>query len=130
MTRQYGSQSMAGPLKRVLMRRAASAMRGADAGRWHYGPGFNPARAAAQHDALTALVEASGAELAWLTDEMRQRGLILRNDSRNDPTTQLCPPLVITREECDRTVAILDDTITELGRRLGSVGTRHASAAV
>ena len=69
MTRQYGSQSMAGPLKRVLMRRAASAMRGADAGRWHYGPGFNPARAAAQHDALTALVEASGAELAWLTDE-------------------------------------------------------------
>ena len=69
MTRQYGSQSMAGPLKRVLMRRAASAMRGADAGRWHYGPGFDPVRAAAQHDALTALVEASGAELAWLTDE-------------------------------------------------------------
>ena len=68
MTRQYGSQSMTGPLKRVLMRRAESAMRGADAGRWHYGPGFNPARAAAQHDALTALVEASGAELAWLTD--------------------------------------------------------------
>ena len=69
MTRQYGSQSMAGPLKRVLMRRAASAMRGADAGRWHYGPGFDPVRAAAQHDALTTLVEASGAEIAWLTDE-------------------------------------------------------------
>ena len=68
MTRQYGSQSMAGPLKRVLMRRAASAMRGADAGRWHYGPGFDPVRAAAQHDALTTLVEASGAEIAWLTD--------------------------------------------------------------
>ena len=68
MTRQYGSQSMAGPLKRVLMRRAESAMRGADAGRWHYGPGFEPARAAAQHDALTTLVEASGAEIAWLTD--------------------------------------------------------------
>ena len=69
MTRQYGSQSMAGPLKRVLMRRAESAMRGADAGRWHYGPGFDPVRAAAQHDALTTLVEASGAEIAWLTDE-------------------------------------------------------------
>jgi adenosylmethionine-8-amino-7-oxononanoate aminotransferase len=68
--------------------------------------------------------------LAWLTDQMRRGGLILRNDSRNDPTTQLCPPLVITREECDRTVAILDETITELGRRLGSVGTRHASAAI
>ena len=69
MTRQYGSQSMTGPLKRVLMRRAESAMRGADAGRWHYGPGFDPVRAAAQHDALTTLVEASGAEIAWLTDE-------------------------------------------------------------
>ena len=68
MTRQYGSQSMTGPLKRVLMRRAESAMRGADAGRWHYGPGFDPVRAAAQHDALTTLVEASGAEIAWLTD--------------------------------------------------------------
>jgi adenosylmethionine-8-amino-7-oxononanoate aminotransferase len=68
--------------------------------------------------------------LAWLTDQMRDRGLILRNDSRNDPTTQLCPPLVITREECDRTVAILEETITELGRKLGSVGTTHAMSAV
>jgi len=65
--------------------------------------------------------------LAWLTDKMRERGLILRNDSRNDPTTQLCPPLVITREECDRTVGILEETITELGRRLGTVGTSHPS---
>ncbi len=63
--------------------------------------------------------------LAWLTDQMRKRGLILRNDSRNDPTTQLCPPLVITRDECDRTVSILEETITELGRRLGTVGTAH-----
>lgn len=66
--------------------------------------------------------------LAWLTDQMREQGLILRNDSRNDPTTQLCPPLVITREECDRTVSILEQSITELGRRLGSVGTVHAGA--
>jgi 4-aminobutyrate aminotransferase-like enzyme len=53
---------------------------------------------------------------------MRNKGLILRNDSRNDPTTQLCPPLVITKEECDRTIDILDESITELGRKLGSVG--------
>lgn len=65
--------------------------------------------------------------LTWLTDQMRDKGLILRNDSRNDPTTQLCPPLVITREECDRTVSILEESITELGRRLGSVGTMHTS---
>lgn len=65
--------------------------------------------------------------LAWLTERMREGGLILRNDDRNDPTTQLCPPLVITEEECDRTVAILAEAITELGRRLGSVGTTHAA---
>lgn len=68
----------------------------------------------------------NNALLAWLTDQMRDRGLILRNDSRNDPTTQLCPPLVITREECDRTVSILEETITELGRQLGTIGSSHA----
>ncbi len=68
--------------------------------------------------------------LAWLTDQMRDRGLILRNDSRNDPTTQLCPPLVITREECDRTVAILEESITELGRKLGTVGISQPSAGI
>ncbi|MCC6313437.1 MAG: aminotransferase class III-fold pyridoxal phosphate-dependent enzyme [Thermomicrobiales bacterium] len=62
-----------------------------------------------------------------LTDAMRQRGLILRNDGRNDPTTQLCPPLVITREECDRVVAILVETITDLGRSLGTVGAQFAA---
>lgn len=65
--------------------------------------------------------------LVWLTDQMRDRGLILRNDSRNDPTTQLCPPLVITREECDRVVGILEESITELGRRLGTTGTVHSA---
>ncbi|MGH2614486.1 MAG: aspartate aminotransferase family protein [Thermomicrobiales bacterium] len=68
--------------------------------------------------------------LAWLSDEMRDRGLILRNDSRNDPTTQLCPPLVITREECDRTVGILEETITELGRRLGTIGTSQPTVMI
>jgi len=65
---EYGSQSMAAPLRRVLMRRASSAMRRADAKQWHYGPGFDPARAAAEHDGLVRLVEASGADIEWLTD--------------------------------------------------------------
>lgn len=69
MTKAYGSQSMAGPLKRVLMRRASSAMRHAKANEWHYGPGFDPQKAAKQHDELAALVGASGAEIEWLTDE-------------------------------------------------------------
>jgi N-dimethylarginine dimethylaminohydrolase len=66
--RAYGSQSMAGPLKRVLMRSAAGAMRRADRKEWHYGPGFDPARAAAQHDRLAELVAASGAGIEWLPD--------------------------------------------------------------
>lgn len=68
MHRAYGSQSMAGPLKRVLMRSATSAMRHAKAPEWHYGPGFDARRAAVQHEQLTAMVAASGAEIEWLTD--------------------------------------------------------------
>lgn len=68
MDRTYGSQSMAAPLKRVMMRSAASAMRRARATEWHYGPGFDAAKAAAQHDELTKLVAASGAGIEWLTD--------------------------------------------------------------
>jgi N-dimethylarginine dimethylaminohydrolase len=64
----YGAQSMAAPLKRVLMRSATGAMRRADRTEWHYGPGFEPTRAAAQHRALAELVAASGAHLEWLAD--------------------------------------------------------------
>jgi N-dimethylarginine dimethylaminohydrolase len=67
--RTYGAQSMAAPLKRVLMRSAAGAMRRADAKEWHYGPGFEPARAAAQYRALAGLVAAGGADIEWLPDE-------------------------------------------------------------
>jgi len=67
--RAYGSQSMAAPLRHVLMRSAASAMRRADRKEWHYGPGFDPARAADQHEAFAELVAASGAAVEWLTDE-------------------------------------------------------------
>lgn len=69
MTGSYGAQSMAAPLRRVMMRRASSAMRGAEAARWHYGPGFDPARAATEHEVFAALVAASGADISWLPDE-------------------------------------------------------------
>lgn len=65
----YGSQSMAAPLRRVLMRSAASAMRRAKAREWHYGPGFDAGKAARQHEQLARLVAASGAEIEWLTDD-------------------------------------------------------------
>lgn len=62
-----GAQSMTAPLRRVLMR-SASVMRDADRARWHYGPGFDPERAAGQHRALTDLVSAGGAEIDWLPE--------------------------------------------------------------
>lgn len=49
---------MAAPLRRVLMRSAANAMRDAD-----------PAKAASQHAALAELVAASGAEIEWIEDK-------------------------------------------------------------
>jgi N-dimethylarginine dimethylaminohydrolase len=65
----FGSQSMAAPLRRVLMRSAANAMRDADRTAWHYGPGFNPTKAASQHAVLAELVAASGAEIEWIEDK-------------------------------------------------------------
>jgi adenosylmethionine-8-amino-7-oxononanoate aminotransferase len=61
--------------------------------------------------------------LEWMSDKMLERGLILRNDGRNDPTTQLCPPLVVTKDECDYVVNVLAECFDELGKRLGTVGT-------
>jgi len=66
--REFGSQSMAAPLRRVLMRSAESAMRHAKAQEWHYGHGFDPVRAAEQHADFANLVAACGAEIEWLTD--------------------------------------------------------------
>ncbi len=66
--RQYGAQSMAAPIRRVVMRSAASAMAGADRVRWHYGLGFDPVKAGDQHAALARLVAASGATIEWLPD--------------------------------------------------------------
>ncbi|MDG4894354.1 MULTISPECIES: dimethylarginine dimethylaminohydrolase family protein [unclassified Mesorhizobium] len=65
----FGSQSMAAPLRRVLMRSAVNAMRDADRAAWHYGPGFDPAKAASQHAVLADLVAASGAEIEWIEDK-------------------------------------------------------------
>lgn len=59
---------MAAPLRRVLMRSAASAMTGARAAEWHYGPGFSAEKAARQHQELCRLVAATGARIDWLSD--------------------------------------------------------------
>lgn len=66
MTRSFGAQDMSGPLRRVMMRAPGAAMRSADPAKWHYGAGFDPAKAEVQHAALAAMVAASGAEIHWL----------------------------------------------------------------
>jgi adenosylmethionine-8-amino-7-oxononanoate aminotransferase len=58
--------------------------------------------------------------MGWLSDQLKRRGLICRSDDRLEPVIQLAPPLVITREETDRTVAIVADVIHALGRKLGT----------
>ena len=55
------------------MRSATHSMRGAARAAWHYGPGFDPARAAIQHAALAEMVAASGAKIEWIED--REDGL-------------------------------------------------------
>ena len=64
----YGSQAMSATLRRVLMRRPGASLMAADAGEWHYGDGFDAARAIAQYDAFAGLVAAGGAEIIWIKD--------------------------------------------------------------
>lgn len=52
-----------------------------------------------------------GAKMGWLSDQLLMRGLIARCDDRLDPVIQLSPPLVITRQEIDKIVGILDEVI-------------------
>lgn len=64
----FGSQAMSARLARVLMRRPAKSLLGADAAEWHYGPTFNGEKAIEQYADFAALVEKSGAEILWMED--------------------------------------------------------------
>lgn len=65
---KFGSAAMTGELKCVIMRKPDHVMAKADAKVWHYGPGFNAAKAAVQHKAFADMVAASGAHIEWLPD--------------------------------------------------------------
>ena len=65
---KFGAAAMTGDLKRVIMRKPDHVMANADAQIWHYGPGFNAAKAAVQHKAFADMVAASGAQIEWLPD--------------------------------------------------------------
>ena len=62
----HGAEDRTKPLARVMMRAPGPAMAKADPATWHYGPGFDPARAEIQHAALAAIVAASGAKIHWI----------------------------------------------------------------
>ncbi|QND52731.1 amidinotransferase [Phyllobacterium sp. 628] len=64
----FGSQSMALPLKRVIMRMPDRVMSGAERDVWHYGPQFDPRKASEQHRVFADLVAQSGADITWIKD--------------------------------------------------------------
>ena len=63
---RFGAEDRGGRLARVMMRAPGPAMTGADPSVWHYGPGFDPAAAAAEHRSLAALIAGAGAEIHWM----------------------------------------------------------------
>lgn len=67
----YGVASMTAPLRRVALRRPGPAFLGADPAAWHYGPSFEPGRAAAEHAAFAGLLADSGVEILWMEGDDR-----------------------------------------------------------
>lgn len=66
-TGSFGVDSMAGPLRRVGMRRPGAILT-ADHERWHYAGPIDAEAMTAQYQAFVDLVEADGAEIVWLPE--------------------------------------------------------------
>jgi len=52
----------------------------------------------------------------YLSPRLFEMGLICRADDRGDPVITLAPPLIVSQEEIDRAIAILDQVLTEVDR--------------
>jgi len=65
MNREYGSQSMIAPLRKVLVKRPDEAFAVADPDKWHYTDRPNLELARQEHDALVALLRQSGADVFY-----------------------------------------------------------------
>ena len=63
--KEFGSQSMFAPLRKVLVRRPDAAFAAADPARWHYSAQPDLAIAQQEHDALAALLRRAGAEVFY-----------------------------------------------------------------
>lgn len=59
-----------------------------------------------------------GPMMGWLSDQLLNRGLICRCDDRLDPVIQLSPPLIVTRDEIDRMVGIIEEVVGALEEEL------------
>ncbi len=69
----YGGQNMYASLRRVLVRRPDEAFAVADPAAWHYARRPVLAAAQAEHDALVALLRASGAEVVYADEPQPDR---------------------------------------------------------
>jgi len=65
MTREFGSQSMVAPLKRVMVKRPDEAFGGADPAEWNYSAPIDLERARAEHDALVATLRSQGVDVVY-----------------------------------------------------------------
>jgi len=68
--KNYGSQSMVDPLRRVLVRRPDATFGNADPGLWHYVAQPVLARAQAEHDALVTTLREAGCEVLFHEAEL------------------------------------------------------------
>lgn len=70
MKKQYGSQSMVAPLKRVVVRKPGPAFGNADPEKWHYTAQPDLEEAQREHAAIVAMLEQAGAEVIFHKEPM------------------------------------------------------------
>ena len=73
MGREYGSQSMIAPLRKVLVKRPDGAFAGADPARWHYTARPNLDAARREHDAFVQILSGAGAEVFYHDEPQPER---------------------------------------------------------
>jgi dimethylargininase len=71
--RDYGSQSMIGPLRRVLVKRPDEVFATADPAQWHYASQPDLEVAQGEHDALVELLRQAGAQVFYHDDPQPDR---------------------------------------------------------
>ena len=71
--REYGSQSMIAPLRKVLVKRPGAAFAAADPARWHYTGRPDLDAAQREHDALVQILLEAGAEVFYHHEPQPER---------------------------------------------------------